>query len=350
MNRMTSSDAPLKVLYRDRRLLEETVRLVAPRLADAYDFNSAVALDKEHLSANDRVRLQDKAYSVEPKDPRRPRLLVLLEFQSGNDPDMALRMEEYSHLAATSAREVRAAGRTSRRRRGTDGLPEVLSIVIYNGKRPWRASTQGIVRRTGDDPPVAAPAYATVDLPRLATGPNEHGRRLRRGSRLATLAGLETASPERLPTLLAEAFRRYASAESAVLRRGLHLRVSAMLRRQGVEGGLPPLDECERLLAEQKGDTMTTMMDAQFERWRDRNLAQGQAQGRAQGRIALLERLAARRFGAGVAGQVTALLADVSDTSRLDEAGVWLVECDSGEALLEGLPAIVRGAGNGAPN
>ena len=90
---------------------------------------------------------------------------------------------------------------------------------------------------------------------------------------------------------------------------------------------------------------MTTMMDAQFERWRDKNLAQG----RAQGRIALLERQAAQRFGPGVAGRVTALLADVSDTSRLDEAGAWLVECDSGEALLEGLPAIVGGTGNGAP-
>ena len=254
---------------------------------------------------------------------------------------MALRMEEYSHLAATSARDVRA-GRTARTRRSADRLPEVLCVVIHNGRRPWRASTEGIVRRTGDAPPARAPAYATVDLPGLAVGPDEHGRRLPRGSRLAMLAGLEAASPERLPMLLVEAFRRYASAESAVLRRGLHLRVAAMLRRQGMDGGLPPLGECERLLAERRGETMTTMMDAQFERWRDKNLAQG--------RIALLERQAAQRFGASVADRVTALLADVSDTSRLDEAGAWLVECDSGEALLEGLPAIVRGTGSGAPN
>ena len=344
MNRTTSSDAAFKLLYRDGGLLEETVRLVAPSLADAYDFKSAVALDKEHLSSNGRVRLQDKAYLLEPRDRRRPRLLVLLEFQSGHDPDMALRMEEYSHLAATSARNVRT-GRASRSRLGADRLPEVLSVVVHNGRRPWRASTEGIVRRAGDAPPAPVPTYATVDLPRLAAGPDEHGRRPPRGSRLAMLAGLEAASPDRLPTLLAEAFRRCASAESAVLRRGLHLRVAAMLRRQGMEGGLPPLGECERLLAEQKGEAMTTMMDAQFERWRDKNLAQG----RAQGRIALLERQAAQRFGPGVAGRVTALLADVSDTSRLDQAGAWLVECDSGEALLEGLPAIVRGTGNGAP-
>ena len=142
---------------------------------------------------------------------------------------------------------------------------------------------------------------------------------------------------------------------------------------------------------------MRTMMDAQFERWRDKNVARGLAQGRAlgleqgraqgmeqgralgieqgrsqgmeqgvargmeqgisqglaqgmaQGRVDLLVRQAKLRFGTGVAGRMAALLADVSDTSRLDEAGEWLLKCDSGEALLERLPAIVRGTGNGAP-
>ena len=36
---------------------------------------------------------------------------------------------------------------------------------------------------------------------------------------------------------------------------------------------------------------------------------------------------------------MTALIADVSDVSRLDEAGEWLVECDTGEALLARLRA-----------
>ena len=74
------------------------------------------------------------------------------------------------------------------------------------------------------------------------------------------------------------------------------------------------------------------------------------ALGMAQGRADMLARLAKLRFGAGVAGRVAVLLADVSDTSRLDEAGEWLLKCDSGEALLERLPAIVRGTGNGAPS
>ena len=179
---------------------------------------------------------------AEPWDRRRPPLLVALECQSSEDPDMALRMEEYAYLAATGAL-VGAPGRR----------PEVLPVVVYNGERPWWASTEGVVRRTGDGPPTRVPMYAVVDLPRLAEGPDEHGRRLRPGGRLATLAGLEAAVPERLPKLLAEAFRRHPDAASAALRRGLHLRVAAMLRRQGMDGELPPLEECERLPAIVRG-------------------------------------------------------------------------------------------------
>ena len=207
--------------------------------------------------------------------------------------------------------------------------------------------------------------YATVDLRVLARGPDAEGRALAPGSRLATLAELESAPAEALPRLLREAFQRYGGVESGALRRGLHLRVEAALARRGMAAGLPPLAEFERLLAERRGGHMTAMLDATLERWEkakiaegverglaqgiDRGLAEGVERGLAQGverglvegesrgRVALLGRLAERRFGAGVAGQLTALLADVSDPVRLDEAGVWLLECDTGEALLDRL-------------
>ena len=83
---------------------------------------------------------------------------------------------------------------------------------------------------------------------------------------------------------------------------------------------------------------MTAMLDATLERWEKAKIAEGVerglAQGAVRGRVALLARLAERRFGAGVADQLTVLLADEADLSRLDEAGEWLVECDTGEALL----------------
>ena len=106
---------------------------------------------------------------------------------------------------------------------------------------------------------------------------------------------------------------------------------------------------------------MTAMLDATLARWEESKVAEGRrrglaegverglAEGVAQGRVALLRRLAALRFGADVAGQVSALLADVTDVARLDEAGEWLLECDTGEALLRRLRVGRGGAGNGAP-
>ena len=97
---------------------------------------------------------------------------------------------------------------------------------------------------------------------------------------------------------------------------------------------------------------MTAMLDATLARWEEAKVAEGEkrglAEGEAQGRVALLRRQAQWRFGADVAGQVEALLADVTDVSRLDEAGEWMLKCDTGEALLARLRAGGDRAGNGA--
>ena len=51
-----------------------------------------------------------------------------------------------------------------------------------------------------------------------------------------------------------------------------------------------------------------------------------------------------------MAGQVAALLADVTNIARLGEAGRWLLECDTGDALLARRRASRDGTGNGAPS
>ena len=364
------SDPPYKVLFQDPGLFEEAVRLVAPQLADELDFETATSLDKEHLTALDRVRVQDKLRRVEFKKGalptgRRRYLLVLLEFQASHDADMAWRMRDYLHQVESALREsgtVRAEG----------GVPPMLSMVVHNGDRPWRAATECAAPLTGDGATLAVRTYATVDLQVLALGPDSEGRRLAPGSRLATLAELESAPAESLPKLLLAAFRRHDGLGSAMLRRGLHLRVKAALARHGRAEGLPPLEEWERMLAARRGEDMTAMLDATLARWEEakvaeglrrglaegverglaegveRGRAEGAAHGLAQGRVALLRRQVEWRFGADVAGQASSLLAEVTDVARLDEAGKWLLECDTGEALLARLRAGERQAGNGA--
>ena len=252
---------------------------------------------------------------------------------------MALR--DYLHLVESDLRETGTL-----EREGT--LPPMLSIVVHNGEGHWRATAECAGPLVGDGPPARMPMYATVDLQVLARGPDAQGRTLAPGSRLATLAELESSPPAALPGVLRTAFQRYGGPDSAALRRGLHLRVEAAFARRGMAAELPPLAEFERLLAQRRGGHMTAMLDATLARWEKAKIAEGVERGAAQGRVALLGRQAERRFGTGVADQLKALLADVSDLSRLDEAGEWLLECDTGAALLTRLRAGTHGTHDNA--
>ena len=93
---------------------------------------------------------------------------------------------------------------------------------------------------------------------------------------------------------------------------------------------------------------MTTLMEARLQEWHDNAIAQGVQQGLQrgvkqglqqgvrQGQADLLRRLAERRFDAETARRLSALL-DGADADRLIEVGDWIVECGSGDELLERL-------------
>ena len=156
-------------------------------------------------------------------------------------------------------------------------------------------------------------------------------RRLLPGNRQAALIRLESASGEDMPRLLTEMLQRWSGPESAGLRRGFHARAEHLLRRRGL--ALPPLADYERMLSRKKGAReMTTLMEARLQEWHDSAIAQGVQRGQAD----LLCRLAERRFDAETARRLSALL-DGADAARLIEVGDWIVECGSGDELLERL-------------
>ena len=71
--------------------------------------------------------------------------------------------------------------------------------------------------------------------------------------------------------------------------------------------------------------------------WLRKGHAQGLEQGREQGREherALLRRQAARKFGDDAAGRLAEALADVADPERLEQVGVWIIECGTEADLL----------------
>ena len=341
MRRMATSDHPFKLIHADPRMVEDTLRgFVAPDWADRLDFSTLAPLDKEHVGPALHSRIGDKAWRVDLRDGvpladgRRPYLVVLLEFQAETDADMAWRMQEYLYLLELNQRDIglhRKEGRP----------PDVLAVVIHNGAKPWSAPATRFGPLLG--PPTEAGrglnrwrAYVVIDYPALA-GDHAFMGRLPPGNRQGALLRLESAPSSELPRLLVEALRRWSGPESAGLRRGFHARAEHLLRRQGL--ALPPLADYERVLAQEKGAReMTTLMEARLQEWHDDAIAQGVQQGVRQGvhqgQAELLRRQSERRFGAETARRLSALLAG-AEADRLIDVGDWIVECGSGDELLE---------------
>ena len=255
---------------------------------------------------------------------------------------MAWRMLEYLYLLELNQRDIglhRKEGRP----------PDVLAVVIHNGAKPWSAPATRFGPLLG--PPTAAGrelnqwrTYVVIDYPALA-GDHALMGRLPPGNRQAALIRLESASGDDVPRLLAEAFQRWSGPESAGLRRGFHARAGHLLRQQGL--ALPPLADYERMLAQEQGAReMTTLMEARLQEWHDNTIAQGVRQGIQQGvqqglrqgvhqgQADLLRRQAERRFDAETAQRLSALL-EGADADRLIDVGDWIVECGSGDELLE---------------
>lgn len=81
-----------------------------------------------------------------------------------------------------------------------------------------------------------------------------------------------------------------------------------------------------------------TMLEENVREWTREWLEQGIEQGRHEER-ALLCRQAARKFDAGAAEDLAAVLSGVTDPDRLAQVGDWIIECATASELL----ARVRG-------
>ena len=313
---MASSDPAYKILFSQPRMVEDTLRgYVAPDWCDELDFSTLARMNAEYIGPELYNRIGDMLWRAEFSEGsplggpplangERPYLLVLFEFQSAVDSDMAWRMHEYVYLL-----QRRQRGNGTLKAEGRE--PPVLAVVVYNGDRPWTASDA----RSG--PVVEGPSgsgwtgnrfrtHVVLDERVLAEGgggPAGSGlrlpgtrlqlHRLPPDNRLTTLIELETGAVEALPGLLWKAFERYAGEEEKGLREGYHARVRYSGSPQGGER-LPPLAEMERVLeAGRGGSKMPTLMDARAMEWEERVLERGREQGRVQGReqaLAELER------------------------------------------------------------
>ena len=128
-------DPNYKRLFSFPRMVEDLLRAFLPAEALAeLDFSSLDKLPAEYVSDELLQRHGDCVWRIH----RRGRwlyLLVLLEFQSTDEPRMALRILTYTSLLY---QELVRNGTLDARER----LPAVLPVVLYNGAARWRAAVE----------------------------------------------------------------------------------------------------------------------------------------------------------------------------------------------------------------
>ena len=69
-------------------------------------------------------------------------------------------------------------------------------------------------------------------------------------------------------------------------------------------------------------------------KWMAQGRAEGHAKGRAEGQIAVVHRMAARKFGPQTAERLTERLTEISDPEQVGDISDWLIDCDDADALL----------------
>ena len=273
-------------------------------------------------------------------------LVLLLEFQSTVDPDMAARTLAYTSLLRE---HLRRQGRLD-----PDGGLRTLAVVVYSGPKPWSAAgAVGAVPLSPDGTPlltVVAP-YRLLDSRRAATDDSTE-----RNPALAVL-GVEGAdSPAQaaarmqamalwLPQVLADRdVRREFGASVTVWLAATMPRLFSSADDEEIGSiGLGLFEEEDEMTTlhlrakEWEAEWLRQGIAQGMEQGMERGLAQGVERGLTQER-SLLREQAARKFGAAVGEALARRLESTSDAEALRDIGVLIIDCADGAELLARVP------------
>ena len=280
---MAEHDSGYKLLFSYSKMVEGLLRgFVRQGWVEDLDFTTLERVNESFTSDGLEQRHADMVWRLRSKSEGKGWFYVffLLEFQSTSDPFMAVRLLTYVSLLYSGL--VRANAVTLK-----EGLPAVVSVVLYNGKRPWKAPID-LASLYRSVPPGCIPylpqlTYILIDETRLS--PEELSLA---GNRVASLFRVETLKREDLPALKAELVRLLPRKdEDPELRRALLRWVERLLRRM-VPGVTIPDDDFEEM----------PMLEETLIEWRDEAVRKGVKKGQVEGRRQFLLEQLEQRFGA----------------------------------------------------
>ncbi len=256
-------------------------------------------------------------------------LLLPIEFQSATERYMSVRALCYIALAYNAL--ISARGR--RRKLAPGGLlPPTLAVTIYNGRERWAAPDDIFdliepVRGwlAGRQPRLR---HQVLDLQTLARQPQT----IAEPNVVAWIASMERdPSAGNVTKVVREVLAVYGGADHARLREAFREWVLGAAESWGI--GEEVLEEVKSL---KEAGMIYAGVEEQKERAHREGLGRGRrAEGRAEGRATLVCRQARLKFGARTAERLSGLLNNISDPEAIARIGDRIIECETGEELLE---------------
>ena len=331
-------DAAWKHLFGLPVAVRHLLRGFAGEVAELLDLDSLRQLPASWVAADGEQRHGDTAWRVSYGDGSGRSLVLLIEFQSTADADMATRVLRYEGAAFHGLRRNGALD--------ADGELRLLSVVIHSGSERWTApggTTVVAVTGAGEVAPRPPHRYLFLDSRR------EPQDDLATNNVVAAALWLSGASS---PT---DAIERLGDLVSGWAERGDAASAEAVLDWLGIlwpqpfadmavamamawRHGLPNKEEVMSTLAERVKEWEADLLEQGLERGIERGIEQGIEQGLERGiesQRAMLCGQAERKFGARTARELARHLADVPDGEGLAAVSEWIIDCDEGAALLE---------------
>ena len=344
----TPYDAAYKRLFSHREMVRHLLTGFAPGdLAGELDLKTLERWPDSHVSEELRRRYQDRVWRVR----RRGRgqwlyVLVLLEFQASVDRSMAVRILAYTGLLYE---DLLLDGTR-------ESLPPVLPIVLYHGRERWTAPEE-VAELCAPAGELLAPYQPSQRYFLLATRDYTEaslpvGRNL-----VSALIRLQTSRrPDEAEAAVVALDEWLSAPQSEGLRRAFAEWIRrVLLPARSSWGEVPVLEDLREVRGMIPGQEQTWVEmareDAEAEgraKGRVEGRAEGQVEGRAQGQVELIRRMAAHKFDSIAADRLIEWLGLLDDPERMTEAGMWLLDSESGKELvarLERDPAAASNAG-----
>ena len=314
-------DPNYKRLFSFPRMVEDLLHAFLPAdvLAEL-DFSSLDKLPTEYVSDELLQRHGDCVWRLRRRGEWLY-LLVLLEFQSTEEPRMALRILTYTSLLYQELVRTDALDAGGR-------LPPVLPVVLYTGEARWRAAGEvgELIAPVGPELAPYQPSQRYLVVDERHVGAED----LPEGNLMGAVLGLEQGrTPGDLVRVVEKLVEWLRDSQDGELKRAFTDWVWRLARH------FEPGDAEPAPVRTLEGARMT--LEERVAEWPKQWLQEGREQGIREGiehERALLRRLAASRFGTETAERLSGVLAGIADPEALAEVGEWLVRCETGSEFL----------------